>query len=184
MIDACKLGDIEEVKNIILSGKTLPSMALRLAAENGYMDMVKYLVEKGGDKIGESYSKALCGASGKGHIEIVAFLSEVIKKNGITGSGERAMVNAASNGHLNVLKYLVEHANNIYDCHRSVIVSAAGKGHLDIIEYLLSVADQQRHVLDDALCIAGANGHLAVVKYLSDHGASCLLYTSPSPRDS
>ena len=45
MVDACKIGDIESIKSLIQSGDIINNTALRVAAENGKTEVIKYLIE-------------------------------------------------------------------------------------------------------------------------------------------
>ena len=66
----------------------------------------------------------------------------------------------------------------------NVVVLAAGKGtrmHSDVPKVLHTIAGRSmlQHVLDVASAISASSVHVVI-----GHGAdSCLLYTSPSPRD-
>ena len=62
-------------------------------------------------------------------------------------------------------------------------ISHSSNGHLDLVEMLMNKAGVDVNARDDmtdetALMGASQGGHVNIVLYL------CLLYTSPSPRDS
>ena len=196
MVDACKIGDIESIKSLIQSGDIINNTALRVAAENGKTEVIKYLIEytqaghngsastsrretsstpieKSAWGSAESrYHTALCAAAGGGHLDIVELLTDIIGKDIIRGIGDRGAVKAACKGHLHIVKYLVENVHNMFADHRGIIWSAAANGHLHILKYIASIGHLVRHISDDAICVAGANGHLSVVMYLVEHGAN------------
>ena len=86
---------------------------------------------------------------------------------------------AARGGHLECLKYLHE---NGCPWDKETCRAAARGGHLECLKYL----HENGCPWDVETCAAAAwSGHLGCLKYLHENGCpwSCLLYTSPSPRD-
>lgn len=79
--------------------------ALHMASQDGYLDVVKSLVEDGAD-IHSDNDCALQLASEAGHLDVVKYLVE----NGadIHAENERALKMASEEGHIDVVKYLVE----------------------------------------------------------------------------
>ena len=90
-------------------------------------------------------------------------------------AGNFPLILASHNGHLDVVKYLVEHGVNIKTLNESLHL-AARNGHLNIVKYLIEngadVNSASRHTLEDnyALLVAAKNGHLNIVKYLVSIG--------------
>ncbi|KAL3657637.1 hypothetical protein V7S43_017440 [Phytophthora oleae] len=103
---------------------------------------------------------------------------------GCTDKYAHAMINAARKGHLNCIKWLLEHT---YQYHPQgsadrVVVEAAKLGYLNILEFfhapryaLEEMSDKRRRIEDagawwkrsrDAMDEAAAHGHLDVVKWL------------------
>ena len=98
---------------------------------------------------------------------------------------EWACSNAASEGRLEILKYLHEEAKALLGYWSANL--AASNGHLHILEYLV---ERKLDKYDAWACmLAAENGHLDCLKYLRETAKApwnywcCLLYTSPSPRD-
>src|SRR5205814_8712767 len=96
--------------------------------------------------------------------------------------GFSALLAAARNGHLEVVKYLVEHGANIDERNnardKTPLLAAAFDGHYDIVKYLVEhganvnvQAVNGWTPLHDAAYI----GNFEVVKYLVDHGADLSL---------
>ena len=73
---------------------------------------------------------------------------------------------AAENGHLRVVKYLVEHGANIHADNDCVLRWAAEEGHLEVVKYLVEHGANIHAKKDYALRWADLNNHLEVVKYL------------------
>lgn len=91
---------------------------------------------------------------------------------------------AAQNGHLFLVKYLIDQgANPNYDADKPFRL-AAGEGHIEVIKYLTDPASRALDpkgpawkaadisaVEHNALRLAAFHGHIEVVKFLIDHGA-------------
>eukprot|EP00899_Mesostigma_viride_P015200 jgi/Mesvir1/23681/Mv18637-RA.1 len=186
-LDAASKGDLTRVKHLLeRKGPSLLDAryqdgrnALILAAGNGHLGLVKYLVEDERmslDVRGEDGSNALHWAAWSGHLEVVKFLVEDkrmsldIKEN----DGKNALLNAAQNGHLEVVKYLVEDKRMNLDIKKNdgsnVLLWAALYGHLKVVKYLVEdkrmSLDTTDNYGDNALHCAAWKGHLEVVKYL------------------
>ena len=95
-------------------------------------------------------------------------------KNGanIHGQSDYALRYASENGHLDVVKYLVEFkpdGANIHAQNDDALRWASNNDHLDIVKYLVELKPDGANIHandDDALILASKNGHLDIVKYL------------------
>ena len=100
--------------------------------------------------------------------------SLIIKGVDIHARDDYAFRWAARNGHLEVVKYLVEDCDadvHAYDDH--AVRWSAERGHLEIVKYLVEECGADVRNKDDyALRWAALNGHLEVVKYLVSKGAN------------
>jgi ankyrin repeat protein len=100
--------------------------AVRQAAMNGHLDVVKYLCEQGVD-IHAKNNLAVRYAAMNGHLEVVQYLVE-------QGADiDEAVRYAVEKGHLDVVQYLVEQGADIDEAVRY----AVEKGHLDVVQYLV-----------------------------------------------
>ena len=83
-----------------------------------------------------------------------------------------ALIVSAWNGHLDVVKYLLERGANIHAQDDWALIGSAAKGHLNVVKYLLERgADIHAHY-DYALRWNAEEGHLHIVKYLVERGAN------------
>ena len=85
------------------------------------------------------------------------------------GIVNKALAVVSANGHLDIVKYLVENgadANVNY-----ALKWASMNGHLEVIKYLVEHGADITADGNHALRWASRNGHLEVVKYLVEHGA-------------
>ncbi len=77
---------------------------------------------------------------------------------------------AAQNGHLPVVKYLVQHGADVNYPHGFPLINSAKNGHLLVVKYL--VEHGVNGTIDHALWLAADHGHLLTVIYLIEHGAN------------
>jgi ankyrin repeat protein len=147
--------------------------AIQLTAKYGNIDVMKYFIEKGLDVCDRKYNSKSKGsrnllrlAAKYNQFHIVRYLVEVIKVN-VCARDNLAVREAASHGHLKIVKYLVENGADIYVQNNYAVRSAAQYGHLDMVKYL--VEDQKADIFAQgnyAICSASMNGHLNIVKYI------------------
>ena len=78
---------------------------------------------------------------------------------------------ASVSGHLEIVKYLVGKSANFRDASGEAFRSAVMEGHLDVVQYLVEKG-VGRNLLNYAVRIASCYGHLEVVKYLIEKGAN------------
>jgi len=117
--------------------------ALRWAAFDGDLDVVKYLIDKGAD-IHANDDNALKQAASRGHLEVVKYLVE--KGANIHADNNDSLRWAASNGHLEVVKYLVEQGADIHAENEKALRWAVRNGHLEVIKYLIEAGADVRKV--------------------------------------
>jgi ankyrin repeat protein len=89
--------------------------ALIYASENGHLNVVKFLVDKGAN-IHTQEEKPLILACQDGYIDVVKFL--VDKGANIHSRNEYAFISACYYGHLTVVKFLVDKCADIHTQHR------------------------------------------------------------------
>ena len=78
---------------------------------------------------------------------------------------------AAQNGHLSIVKNLVEHGANIHVTNNHALRWASENGHLDVVKYLVEKGANVRTVDDFPVKIAAIKGRLDILKYLVESGA-------------
>ena len=83
----------------------------------------------------------------------------------------RPLPYAASLGHLNIVKFLVENGADIHYNNDSPLTEAVNSGHLDTVKYLVGQGANIRVGNDYALSKASSDGNLEMVKYLVQNGA-------------
>ena len=143
-------------------------------ARNGKLELLKFLRVQGCP-----WDRSTCSEAAKnGHLECLKYLHE----NGCPWDGFTCY-NAAGNGHLECLQYAHENGcpwnEKMLDSEiKEPCCNAAYFGHLECLKY----AHENGCPWDKLTCSGAAlNRHLECLKYAHEN---CLLYTSPSPRDS
>ena len=125
--------------------------ALLLAAWNGHLPMVQWLLQKGGARIDEA-----------------------------DNDGETALLLAAWNGHLPMVQWLLaEGGARIDDANNqgsTALLYAALNGHLPVVQWLLAEGGARIDETDiggkTALLLAALNGQLPVVQWLLQEGGA------------
>lgn len=158
-----KKGNLKAVKDIVDRGahQLTINNGLRWAARNGHLEVVKYLVDKGGD-VQTDNNYGLRWASFYGHLEAVKYLVE--KGGDVTADNNFAIRNAT---HIKVVKYLVEKGadNNVG------LQNASHSGNLEVVKYLIDSGADIHSNDDEAILKAATVGHFSMVKYLYSRGA-------------
>jgi ankyrin repeat protein len=137
--------------------------ALRWAAYNGNLEIVKFLVQNGANVNAEDDS-ALLFAAENGHLEVVEFLLE----NGadVNAMEDQALRWAAYNGNLEVCQFLVKSGANVHALEVQALCCAAENGHLEVVKFLVKNGPNVDAWKKYALSWAAENNHLEVVEYL------------------
>ena len=130
LINAVKIGSLFLVKYYLEQGAKLNKKILRLAAKNGHLDVIKYLVD------GVNKGRA-------SHVFLVEQGADLHTEN------EEALRSAANNGHLDVVKYLVEQGADLHDEDEEALRLAAINGHLDVVKYLIEQGANPQFILNN-----------------------------------
>ena len=134
--DSAKKGELPILVYAINKGNLTArrNYYLSVAAENGHLNIVKYLVEQGIDFQEED---ALVYAVRNGHLDIVKYLVE--KGSDIHINNEEPLREASKRGYLNIVKYLVERGADIHVNDDEPLRKARQNGHVDVVQYLESL---------------------------------------------
>ncbi|CAG9840981.1 unnamed protein product [Diabrotica balteata] len=144
------LEEFPDIVDIVSGDKTKLSSSLHLASEKGYIDVIRYLVEKKGANV-----------------------------NILNANWESPMLVAANKGYFDVVKYFFDregtniNQNNIYgEC---LLHLACLSGSLDFVDYIIpayNVTSQRNSFEDSSLHYAALSGNLDLVKYIIDKGVN------------
>jgi len=92
-------------------------------------------------------------------------------KGDIHFDNEKLMRKCAQNGHLDILKYLVEkHNANIHILCESALRSSAEHGHVDVVEYLIQKGADIHAINNSAFLYGAMNNFVSVIECLVRHG--------------
>jgi hypothetical protein len=187
-LDALRAGSIKMAAWVdthahIRSNHTAP-LALRSAIASGRVDVIEWLLQRRPQYATEFTPDAIedCPtvevfrwleatvrplprltqlidrAAGQGRLALVRY---VFHHHGSESCSPRAMVGAASNGHLSVVHLLHRHAHD--QCSSNAMRSTAYNGHLSVVKYLNEHCSAAH---GDAFELAALAGHLEIVQYL------------------
>jgi ankyrin repeat protein len=160
----------------------LGATPLMIAANNGDLAIVRYLVEQGADKekVLNDGTSPLMFAAQEGHMAVVRYLVEQgVDKNRADHKGYTPLMLAAQEGHMAVVQYLVEQGadkEKAMNDGTTPLMLAIQEGNMvaDVVRYLVEQGvDKNRadHKGYTPLMFAAYMGNMAVVRYLVEQGA-------------
>ncbi|XP_059667773.1 ankyrin repeat-containing protein At5g02620-like [Cornus florida] len=138
----------EELKELLSKQNRSGETALYVAAEYGYVDLVKEMIQfhdigSAGIKATNHYD-AFHIAAKQGDLEILKVLMEAFHELSMTSdqTNTTALHTAATQGHVEVVNFLLEKNSNLATIAKSnsktALHSSARNGHLDVVRALLS----------------------------------------------
>ena len=110
LIEAAREGELSLVMHVVKKDTYKVKEALRRASENGHVEVVEFLLEKGYD-IHMSGDYPLRIACRNGHFNLVKILVEKYKAD-IDAYDGQALRWAKESGHLHIVSYLIEKSGN------------------------------------------------------------------------
>ncbi|EIT87222.1 ankyrin repeat family protein [Fictibacillus macauensis ZFHKF-1] len=152
ILDLIDDGEIEQVKELITSDESLLDFVtpfgtwLHVAALEGQLELVKFLVELGMDfNINEGIPKSapIAHAAGEGELSIVQYLLNQGAQLDVSDPGRNPLFSAIYGGHLDVVQYLVHSGIDLTVKYTGEIMKntdafnfALERGQLEIADYL------------------------------------------------
>ncbi|PVZ98621.1 hypothetical protein BB558_005371 [Smittium angustum] len=164
-------GYLDIVKNLVENGADIHQnneVALKEASENGYLDIVKYLVENGAN-IHADQEWALGMASKSGYLDVVKYLVEKGAK--VQARENLALGIACINERLDIVKYLIENGADLKAESWWRKVFKDKNAHLDVVDYLVERGLNYHIRRIFVLGVASSKGRLDIVKFLVENGA-------------
>jgi hypothetical protein len=145
------------IVGLLIDEGASPTRIVKIAADDGDADMVKYLVnERGADR-----DVAIKYAARAGHTLLQQYLQDTRGAGSTEAENTRIaesysslkrktlLVDSARDGNLDVVKRLVEHEDTEF-CSQTlneVVLNAAAEGHFAVIEYLVNKGVSVAHAL-------------------------------------
>ncbi|GMF21228.1 unnamed protein product [Phytophthora fragariaefolia] len=180
LVRVARVGDLARVKYLVGQRKDLDTGdALRWAALGGYLEVVRYLVEKCNSDVNakdEHGAAAVVWAASSGKVKVVQYIAEQcdVDINAKSESGYTAFLVAAQWGHYDVVQFLCEQCDANVKCRNenesTALMLAAVGGHTDVARYLveqcgLDLNAENIHGLN-ALMGGVLSGGTEIVRYL------------------
>jgi ankyrin repeat protein len=91
-------------------------------------------------------------------------------------TNEELLIEAAKEGNLEAIKFLVENGTSVNTWNDAAFYWAACYGHLEVVKFLVENGAKFSKNDDWGFCYAAGNGHLKVVKYLIEQGITINKY--------
>lgn len=149
---ACAKNDIDSASHLLSMIKitTENHYILSLAVETGNVDLVKRVIDKKVNIRNFNYDAFHC-ACGRGYLEIAKYLYDLLplycRIRCINSNQNLALILACEEGHLDVVKWLVEKGVDITDGYWRAYKFAKKYNRQDVADYLLSLVtyEDDRH---------------------------------------
>lgn len=135
------------------------ALAMKVAAQHGHLDIVKFLCES---QHGSCSQAVMDAAAGSNRMDIVKYFAS----NYEGGCSHDAMNLAATNGHLEMVQWL-HHRYDDIECTTAAMNGAASNGHLEMVQWL--DANRSEGCTTAAIDKAASGGHFGVIKWLRTH---------------
>ncbi len=190
LISAVQGGYIDTVRELLAEGADPNTKdnynvsVLSMAINGGYSEIAKLLINAGAGKILQEKESTFYSASYNGQTEI----AEMLLDEGISKEiKEKALLSAAMNGHLGIIKLLVKAKTDINakgnTLDYTALIQAATYGHTDIVKFLIEEGADVNIVSTlpkgfTALSWAVIEKHTEIVKLLLDAGADITAKTA------
>ncbi|KAJ3207349.1 hypothetical protein HDU67_007529, partial [Dinochytrium kinnereticum] len=181
---ASQLGYADIVRMLLATGRVDPNVhggyPIRWASRTSHLDVLEILLRHGVDPAAHDFA-AVRWAAMYGQAESLRILLEWNVSSDISLDHGVALQNAASNGHAECVRILLDAGVDPSTCEDFALQAAAANGHLGVVQLLLSDQRVRPNACDNyPLKWACANGHLGIVKRLLETGAvewdSCEYY--------
>ncbi len=196
LFHAAELGDLTGVKTALSQGADVNGrdprygvMALHFAVQNGYEELVRYLVEEGGADVnvrslGEGHVPLRVAVQHNREAIVRYLLSAGAKPDSVDNQGYTALHLAAKKGFIPLVRLLLSHGASVNarsSTKDTPLCNAAYHGHTKVVEILLEHGAEVDALTDGnqtALYIALAMDHLSIVKLLLQYKAQTNIINS------
>lgn len=162
-IAAASYGHLDCLKFLLRAPDTCPwsgTSVTAAAAEHGHVHVLKWLITRNGD-LCKLRLNACRFAALRGHIPVLELARD---RDGFVFDHADLCKSAATTGQLATLKWLVDHGCPVSEC---ASLNAANNGHLDVLMYLKARFPNRYDAFPrKAMVFAAQGGHAEVVEWL------------------
>jgi len=137
--------------------------ALRVASQNGFLQVVQKLIEMGADASIDQYFP-LRTAVQNNQIQMARFL---LNHSDIHADDDFCVRSAASDGNVEMFQLLMQHGANPHALDHEALILAAASGHLQLVQAILSIPGSNASARDQMPLRAAVQGsHWEVCRFL------------------
>ena len=140
--EAAEHGQLNMVKYMMGYGCYDCHVALHIAAENGWLEVVKFFAEQGVDIHAEDEIVLRSAVEHDYALDVVKYLVE--QGADIHSNNEAPLCKAVAEGALNVVKYLVEQGADIHARNDYPLRVAKAENYQSMVEYLMSCLEEEQ----------------------------------------
>lgn len=163
LIKACCSNDLEAVKESIKNGAKDFNQGAYICVSFGHLNIIKYLIEKGADNYCDIFNRAceyaqldivefmiskgipvstntLVSACKGGSLDILRMIIDHAERNGVELDLGEGFTEACSEGHIDIVKYLINNYSNYDDYFLDIeegFYCACNTGQLELVKYLM-----------------------------------------------
>lgn len=152
-----------DIVHIVAKHSPYPFCAIREAAENGYEEVLRFIVEELDLDQQQGYDTALYWAVCGGQLKLTRTLVETYHANVRADQG-RALDEAAANNRLEIVQYLVSQGADVNADY--ALAHAAGSGYFEVVKLLVENGANVEANEDFAIRRARKHGYTNIAKYL------------------
>jgi ankyrin repeat protein len=150
------LGNLNFIEYLVGKGMLLDEYNLIFAAENGKLDIVQYIIDKG-----FTGSSALAAAAIHNHLHVVKYLVNI----GITDTDTGyALICAVRANHLEITEFLVSEIEYTQETKGKALLEAIYQDNIDIVRCLVKLDIRDLLILQESI----KYGNLEIVKLIMD----------------
>lgn len=182
-LNAARVGDLPKIQQYIETGnydQDQKDLALKIAFESKHYEVCKYLVKQGAEMEEPLYSSAeFWTAAAEGDLDKVQQCMEA----GLGKYKDAALSFGAQNGHLHIVRYLIDEGASLGTRSDSILLRTMREGHFDMADFLIEHGVDINSLKERAFIDAARFSNYPMLRYLFEKGVDPNLDLSKAPEE-